>query len=91
MSDDIKQDRRAFLLSLGRWLAAGALTLGVGALVARPEETCTNQLVSRSLGGGGEVCRSCPTLQGCKLPQALTAKRGLAEQQKLTDYEERGG
>ena len=91
MSDDRKQDRRGFLLSLGRCLVAGALTLGVGALAARPRETCASQLATRSLGGGGDVCTGCSLLEGCKLPQALDAKRDSAEQQKLTDCERRVG
>ena len=77
MSDDLKRDRRCFFRSLGRYLAAGAVTLGVGSLVARPGETCTQQ----------GVCRGCRALDECHLPQALSLKRHLAEQDGLTDCE----
>lgn len=79
MSDDMKQDRRGFLLSLGRCLAAGGLAFGVGALAARPGETCVNQ----------GTCAGCPVLEGCRLPRALSARKDMADQEKLRDCERR--
>lgn len=77
MSDEERQDRRAFFRSLGRCALAGVLTVGAGILVARPGGTCINR----------GVCRGCPAFGSCELPQALALKEHLAERDKLRDCE----
>ncbi|OPZ83789.1 MAG: hypothetical protein BWY76_02123 [bacterium ADurb.Bin429] len=63
--NDQPQSRRAFLRSLARLAAAGALALGAGALMARkPGEMCVSD----------GICSRCGTLSECRLPQALSAK-----------------
>ncbi|HOS42899.1 MAG TPA: hypothetical protein PK794_04335 [Armatimonadota bacterium] len=65
---DQPHSRRAFLRSLARFAAAGALALGAGALMAkRTGETCVSD----------GICTRCDTLPACKLPQALSARDAL--------------
>ncbi len=85
MSDEERQDRRAFFRSLGRCALAGVLTVGAGILVARPGGTCINR----------GVCRGCPAFAGCDLPEAVSLKEQtppspaerLTERDKLRDCE----
>ena len=56
--------RRAFLRSAVRYLIAGALAAGTAALAMR-RETCDRAF----------ICRGCPELDGCGLPQALSLKQ----------------
>ena len=67
---DSSKGRRDFLRTLARGLAIGSLgLLGWAASrrrgTARRQETCT----------GDGVCRRCPSLEGCGLPQARSFKR----------------
>ena len=77
MSDEERQDRRAFFRSLGRCALAGVLTVGAGILVARPGGTCINR----------GVCRGCPAFAGCDLPEAVSLKDHLRGRDKLRDCE----
>ncbi len=64
------QGRREFFRSIGRNLAFGAIAAVSAALSVRSRssdrrEKCINQ----------GICRGCPALDDCRLPQALSARR----------------
>jgi hypothetical protein len=58
--------RRELLRSAGRLTFLAGLLAGIGALVAKRGEACTNN----------GICRSCAAFNGCRLPQALSAREG---------------
>ncbi len=70
---DAKQGRRGFLRVLVGGAALAAVAAAAVVLAARRRaaaargEPCT----------GGGVCRGCPALGGCGLPQALSLKQSL--------------
>lgn len=68
MKSDNNISRRDFLHSLLRFALAGLLGGGVGALVLRSGEDCINQ----------GVCRGCPILDVCQLPQARKVRAPLS-------------
>lgn len=71
MSSDLRIDRREFLRGLGRALALGTLLVGGAGLASKPRKH------SESCAGDG-VCGRCGSLDDCGLPQALSARRGMA-------------
>ena len=77
MSDDLRLDRREALLSLGRYLVAGAIAVGAGLLTARPGDACAYP----------GVCADCPALEGCALPQAGAARQDRQRSGQLSDCE----
>ena len=58
-----KISRRDFLLSLPRWLIAGALGGGALLLWKRKSETCTSD---------NQYCKKCSRNNSCGLPSALS-------------------
>jgi len=71
-----RTDRREFFRGMLRGIALGGMALGAGALVLRgrgaePDHTCVNR----------GVCRGCPRLPGCGLPQALSAREVVSARQ----------
>ena len=65
--------RRAFLRALARGLVAGSLLAALGALVAKHgRETCQ----------GNGICRGCPEFTDCGLPQALSAKAVISQENR---------
>jgi len=67
MSNEEHNERRNFLISLGRYLVLGMLGLGFGALFMRNPEKCIN----------AGICRGCSAFRTCGLPQALSAKQAM--------------
>ena len=64
------ESRREFFRSLARYAVLGGIGLG-GVLVARRRSHA--QHVSHVCGNQG-ICRGCPQLAGCILPQAQSIK-----------------
>ena len=68
MSDQNGLNRREFLRTWGRNLTLAGLLSGGALLVkrpARPDDKCTSD----------GICSRCAVLQGCGLPQALSARQ----------------
>jgi hypothetical protein len=68
MSETNKYNRRGFLTALARGAVVGtlgALALSVTTRKENAGETCARE----------GICRGCPALGGCGLPQALSLKR----------------
>ena len=61
-----KLTRRDFLLSLPRWLIAGALGGGGYLLLKRSREKCTS---------ANQYCRTCGRSSSCGLPAAISYRR----------------
>ena len=70
-----KTGRREFLRNAGRYALAALLGGGIGTLAGRD-------------GGDGEkcikqgVCRGCPRVRGCHLPQAMSLKEAEARERR---------
>ncbi len=70
-----KVSRREFLRNAGRYALTALLGGGIGALVSRDGgdgEKCINQ----------GVCRGCPRLRTCHLPQAMSLKEAEARERR---------
>lgn len=65
MSDEARQDRRKFLLTVLRGGAAALLVGGAVALTGR-QGTCVNN----------QICRGCGQREDCDLPAAQAFKQG---------------
>ena len=68
------QSRRGFLRAVGRGVALAGLAAVGGVLTARGGWRPSGQ---KCVNGG--ICRGCPAIGGCGLPQALSARRAGAE------------
>ena len=74
MSDEYRDDRREFLLSMARKLTLGGLVLGTGALVAKEKlggQTCVNN----------GICGDCDIYRKCELPQAMSRREGIGNRE----------
>jgi hypothetical protein len=74
MTSGPRHSRRELLRAAGRGAALAAVAAVGGLLTARgrsrlPGQECTN----------AGICRGCPTIGGCGLPQALSAKQAGVE------------
>lgn len=67
--------RRDFLQALLRGAIAGALTLGVGALVFRKREEEAPVTQQSCISDG--YCRTCRILQSCQLPRGISTREAL--------------
>ena len=70
-----KVGRREFLRNAGRYALTALLGGGIGALVSRDggeSEKCINE----------GVCRGCPRLRTCHLPQAMSLKEAEARERR---------
>lgn len=68
---DADMDRRAFIVSLARWVSGCALVFLSGLLVIRSRGLEPGERCARS-----GLCEGCARLSGCVLPQAESARRG---------------
>lgn len=74
MSDN-RRSRRDFIKDIGRILFLGAFVTGASVLVSKPSvkgEKCVSD----------GICGRCSTLSDCALPQALSARQGIARNRK---------
>lgn len=62
--------RRNFLRGLARTALLSCAVIGIGGLMTRRGESCTSN----------GICRGCPTLRDCGLPQALSLKQAQARE-----------
>jgi len=67
-------DRREFFSALARGVVLGVLGAGAFALATRPEDPAADP-TAQSCDRSG-LCRGCPAVRQCGLPQALSAKAG---------------
>lgn len=71
---EAKQDRREFLLTIGRYAAMAAVGTASAFLLIRKARDNEAQACSRK-----GVCDGCNSFNCCSLPQALSAKQGLSK------------
>ncbi len=68
-----KQDRREFFRTCARHTVLAAVALTCGKLLTRkPQDKQSHRCMNRG------ICIECRTFSGCRLPQALSAKQGMA-------------
>jgi hypothetical protein len=68
-----RQDRRAFVAGLARYLTLGALATLSGILYSRNRSASPNACINL------EICSGCSAFRGCRLPPALLTRNASEE------------
>lgn len=67
-------NRKVFIKTTGRIIILGGLAVAAGYLVATQKVKAACSV--------SQACQKCSQIDGCKLPQAIRAKRGEQPQEK---------